>query len=78
MYQRNSYTKDIEDYGESNIERNLCLIIFKYFMTLSLFYIFVFNIHIYIICNIYNIIYMIYIYICYMIYILYIFFYLFI
>ena len=63
MYQRNSYTKDIEDYGESNIERNLCLIIFKYFMTLSLFYIFVFNIHIYIICNIYNIIYMIYIYV---------------
>ena len=39
IYQMNSYTKDIEDYGEANIERNLCLIIFKCFMTLSLFYI---------------------------------------
>ena len=58
IYQMNSYTKDIEDYGEANIERNLCLIIFKCFMTLSLLYIFVFNIYIYI--YIYNI-YMIYI-----------------
>ena len=60
IYQMNSYTKDIEDYGEANIERNLCLIIFKCFMTLSLLYIFVFNIYIYIYIYIYNI-YMIYI-----------------
>ena len=58
IYQMNSYTKDIEDYREANIERNLCSIIFKCFMTLSLFYIFVFNIYIYIIYNRY----MIYIY----------------
>ena len=48
IYQMNSYTKDIEDYGEANIERNLCVIIFKCFMSLALLYIFVFNIYIYI------------------------------
>ena len=53
IYEMNSYTKDIEDYGEANIERNLCLIIFKCFMTLSVFYIFVFNIYIYIYIYIY-------------------------
>ena len=47
IYQMNSYTKGIEDCGESNIVRNLCLIIFKCFMTLSLFCI-LFLIYIYI------------------------------